>query len=121
CVLRIDYLGRSVLLCGDIEGQAMGRLIASRASLGTDIIVAPHHGSYSPNLNKFMGRVSPEYVVVSAERKKLGYYDSPGKVLSTSQSGAISLTIGKGGVRVNEYLPYTLPAGEGRTTRVIAQ
>lgn len=121
CVLRVDYQGRSVLLCGDIEGQAIGRLIASGAEIGAEIVVAPHHGSYSPNLDKFLERVSPEYVAVSTERKNLDYYysrTSPlGKVLPTSELGAISFTIEGGDIGPDGYLPGAPEVKRGRTTK----
>jgi competence protein ComEC len=104
CVLRIEYQGHAVLLCGDIEAQAMGRLIASGAEVDAAIVVAPHHGSYTVNLDRFLARVSPEYVAVSTKRRKLDYYSTTGRGLSTSGTGAISFMLGKRGVKANGYL-----------------
>ncbi len=103
CVLRIDYQGHSVLLCGDIEGQAMERLRLSGADIGSDVVLAPHHGSYNPELGKFLEKVSPRYVVVSAKRSSTNYHFSRGEVLSTPQLGAISLAVEKGNVKANGF------------------
>ncbi|HHT9153477.1 MAG TPA: DNA internalization-related competence protein ComEC/Rec2, partial [Candidatus Hypogeohydataceae bacterium YC40] len=121
CVLRIDYQGHSMLLCGDIEGQTMGRFIASEAQMGADIVMAPHHGSYVANLGKFLERVSPEYIVVSAERKNLHHFTTHGKVLSTFEAGAVSFTVEKGAIKANSYLTDVSSAKKRGMAMVITQ
>lgn len=121
CVLRIDYRGYSILLCGDIGGQTMGRFIASGSKVGANILVAPHHGSYSPNLGKFLEKVSPEYVAVSTERKNLDYYATLGKVLPTFEVGAISFTVEKGGIKANGYLQDVVKVEKRGVAKVIAE
>ncbi len=109
-VVRVDYKGHSLLLCGDIiEEWAIERLlIASTATITSDVVVAPHHGSYTPNLGKFLDRVSPEYIVVSTNRKSLDYYPGGDKVLSTFEEGAVNLTLGDGDIKINCYLPKSV-------------
>lgn len=112
CVLRIDYQGHAMLLCGDIEEQTMGRFMVSGAEIVADVVVSPHHGSYTSNLDKFLKRVSPQYVAVSTNRSNMSFYGTARRVLSTADAGAISFTVGKGDIKATGYLPMDPKRGK---------
>ena len=64
-VLWIEYAGRSILLCGDIEGYAQDTILNRYSSLRADVIVLPHHGSKT-NLNAgFVAAFEPKIVIAS--------------------------------------------------------
>jgi beta-lactamase superfamily II metal-dependent hydrolase len=78
-VFRLQYRGKSVLLCGDAVGRHNGgdddELIAAEKfmvemapviPIDADVVVAPHHGADNGSAKAWIEAVSPEWVVVSA-------------------------------------------------------
>ncbi len=64
CVLRIDNGQQSILLPGDIEKKAEHYLLThSLDNLRSDILIAPHHGSKTSGLPKFISATHPHYVL----------------------------------------------------------
>jgi len=68
-VIRIDVAGRSVLLTGDIQREAMAHLLAddssSRDRLDADVLELSHHGSYHDMAPEFVRAVDPEVAMQS--------------------------------------------------------
>ena len=77
-VIRLEFAGRSLLLTGDAIGcehyeiDECDQTIATEkyilensgsASIKSDVIVAPHHGSISSSSPEFVARVAPEWVI----------------------------------------------------------
>ena len=68
-VLRLSYMGRSILLTGDIEGDAENILIKRFGDkLESDVLSVPHHGSRYSSSRLFLERVKPEASVISSRR-----------------------------------------------------
>lgn len=64
CVLRIDNGVHSILLTGDVENHAEKILLKNNSNnLAADILIAPHHGSKTSGLKKFISTVHPSYVL----------------------------------------------------------
>lgn len=121
-VMRIDFAGRSVLLTGDIEGEA-GAMLVKRycaddgcPALKADVLKVPHHGSAKFD-REFFERVHPTFAVVSADyrsakhhlprRQPLDVLRSLGaKIYSTSADGTenVLLEITKSGA-MNWHAP----------------
>lgn len=55
----------SFLFTGDMEKEAEGHLLNSWAYLGADVLKVGHHGSSSSSGISFLGRVDPQYAVIS--------------------------------------------------------
>ncbi|QQE12774.1 ComEC/Rec2 family competence protein [Planctomycetota bacterium] len=70
-VLRIDFAGRSLLLSGDIQSEAIQMLQASTQNLDVDITDLPHHGSFITESPQFIQMTSPQIVLQSAGYKAL--------------------------------------------------
>jgi len=71
CVLRIDNGKQSVLLTGDIEKYAETDLLARIPDqLAVNILIAPHHGSKTSGLSKFVSAVHPQFVLYAT-----GYFN----------------------------------------------
>ena len=113
CVLRIEAGGQVILMTGDIEKAAEVRLLnrydkvdslGQRQSLEANILVAPHHGSKTSSTQSFLDQVDPDMVIISAgywnrfkhphpsvsER----YRELGAKIVSTAESGAITVKLG---------------------------
>ncbi len=105
CVLKVSARGGSVLLTGDIEAEGERRLLERDASrLRSDVLVVPHHGSKTSSTEGFVERVSPTWALIpSGYLNRFGFPHSSVlaryeahrvAVMSTGESGAISLDVG---------------------------
>jgi len=76
CVLRVQADGgASVLLTGDIEREQEAWLLATNAaSLHSDVLVVPHHGSKTSSTTAFIEAVHPRIAVFQAGyRNRFGH------------------------------------------------
>jgi competence protein ComEC len=124
-VMRLSYRGSAVLFSGDIEAKGERELIATGADLRAAILKVPHHGSATSSSVALIAAVRPQVAVIS-----LGYFNrfhfpaaatveryshSDALVLRTDQDGAVSIDVGRSGIRVSswrgrELLLPSLPA-----------
>lgn len=102
CVLKVSNGHESLLIAADIEKRIEKRLLATqRASLRSDVLVVPHHGSNTSSTTDFIAAVQPEYALVSAGYlNRFGhprpevvarYLAAHSVVLNTAETGAIDL------------------------------
>lgn len=105
CVLRIEAMGRVILIPGDLE--ALGELYlleqVPAERLAADILLLGHHGSRSSTGQRFLATVNPKVAIASVGY--LNRYRHPAKVvvdrlaeqgvllLQTDVEGAITLLI----------------------------
>ncbi len=67
-VYRVDYGHASVLLTGDLEGNAINDLVSGYAGsdlLDVDVYQTGHHGAENGTTTSFLDQISPEIVVIS--------------------------------------------------------
>ena len=104
-VLRLQYAGRRILLCGDIETLPQQELVAS-ADLKADVLVLPHHGSPKHLAPEFLRAVDPLICICSNGRRDS---DSPNGVRSmlagrryynTADVGAVTVSISPAAIHV---------------------
>ncbi|MGE5639908.1 MAG: DNA internalization-related competence protein ComEC/Rec2, partial [Clostridia bacterium] len=110
CVLRISTAGGSMLLTGDIERTAELALVGSGRSLGSDVLVVPHHGSRTSSTGEFLAAVSPRWAVVPVGYRNrfrhpngevLGRFGESGAAIRrTDLEGAVTVLLGDGPPRV---------------------
>ena len=107
CVLKIEYLGHSVLLCADIQEQGIASLTANCNELKADILQIPHHGSFVNNLDALLNTVQPLYAFINTSE---GFVSDKILtnlqvrniiVLQTHQKGAITFSVDGGGIKVS--------------------
>ncbi|MGD9110682.1 MAG: MBL fold metallo-hydrolase, partial [Phycisphaerales bacterium] len=108
-VSLIEYAGRRILICSDIESYAQQKLFERFESLSADVVIAPHHGSLSTMSENFLERLGAEYVICSCgQRQYLKLQRAPkyrGNWFYTPKHGAISVRIdNKGRIDINEFI-----------------
>ena len=95
-MLLIEFAGRSILLCGDIEEYAQRKILNHYPDLKVDVLVLPHHGSRNNILPEFIRQLAPTIRIVSCARNRLSSItdlDNRGTNLYTPLQGAITVTI----------------------------
>jgi len=101
-VLLIEFAGRKILLCSDIEKFAQKELLSLYPALKAEIVVAPHHGSITTAEPEFLNRVGPGIVICSCGRRE---YQRQQKIESrsaarrfyTPEHGAVTIRIDRTG------------------------
>ncbi len=105
-VYLVEFAGRRVLLCSDIEKPAQREIMRCSPSLKADVVIAPHHGSARTLDNDFLRWLEPSLLVCSCGRTDLEQgrvlkKADPARVLHTAQAGAITVRIDRaGGIQV---------------------
>lgn len=97
-VLLIEYAGRRLLLCGDIELYAQQELLACYPDLRADVMVLPHHGSTVNLDDRFISHFKPEVIIASCAYNRVeNAWQSPegstAKVYYTGRDGAVTVKI----------------------------
>jgi len=65
-VMRVEYGDVSLLLTGDIEREAEGRLLAARQDFRCTVLKVACHGGGDSTSNEFVQVARPDYAVISA-------------------------------------------------------
>jgi competence protein ComEC len=102
-VLLIEYAGRKILLCGDIERTAQKRLIEHNPDLTVDVLILPHHGSTNNLDAGFITALKPDIVIASCSKRsaKNAYHPPEGssiRAFYTAIDGAVTVKINAGGI-----------------------
>jgi competence protein ComEC len=112
CVLRVEAGGKSMLLTSDIEAVDEAALIArDPATLKSDVLLVPHHGSKTSSTPAFIAAVGAEKIIYP-----VGYLNRFGHPRSdvlarygnvpawrTDRDGALTVLLGKGEATVTAY------------------
>ena len=107
--LAVEYLGRRILLPGDLEHSGINDLLA-REPWDCDVLMAPHHGSPRSSPPGLALWCRPEWVVVSGGRNvaleeiATAYEGTRGRILNTGEVGAVRLRIDSDGIEVSCFL-----------------
>ena len=99
-VLRLVWGKASVLLTGDIEAGAEGRLVASGAPLRSTVLKVSHHGSGHSTTRPFVEAVSPQVAVIQVGADNRFGHPAPEvverlaetRLFRTDQHGTIEVT-----------------------------
>jgi competence protein ComEC len=109
-VLLIEYAGRKILLCGDIERTAQKRLIKQNPDLTVDVLILPHHGSTTNLDARFVESLKPAVVIASCSKRsvKNAYQPPEGsstQAFYTASDGAVMVKIkADGTLSTNRFL-----------------
>ncbi len=102
-VSLIEFAGRRILLCADIETAAQRGLLEKYNDLHADVVVVPHHGSVWSSGSDFLDSLEAKYLMCSCgqryfERVKSSDPDVGGMWFYTARDGAVRLRIDRNGV-----------------------
>lgn len=129
-VIRIEYGERRVLLCGDIQREAIEQILADHDgdSLRADVMELPHHGSYIPAAVQFVQSVKPDVVMQSTgwarwQRDRWGDAMTGVHRLVTARDGACWVEIHHNGtLTTGTYLDHPLiPMGHATSNEVVQE
>lgn len=100
-VLKLTCRNHRILFPGDIQTQAHQRL-ATTPNLQSEILIAPHHGSFEPTTAQLLNSIHPTTVIASNDRtlsQKQQALDTHlnHQIKRTHTSGAITIRIDKQG------------------------
>jgi len=107
-VLAVEYLGRRILLPGDLARPGLDDVLAEEP-IDCDVLMAPHHGSRRSNPPGLATWSTPGWVVISGSRRwdpgptEAAYRAAGSRVLHTARQGAVGVQIDREGVRA-EYI-----------------
>lgn len=108
CVLEVTAAGGAVLLPGDIEWPAELALAAPGSTLrAVDVVIAPHHGSRTSSIARFVARTRPRWIVFPASFANRWAFPHDEVVARWEGVGARSLVIGQGGAVTFDADPMT--------------
>ncbi len=71
-VFQLTHAGIRILFTGDIQDDAMRKLMRHPDSLKADILIAPHHGSSESSTAAFIEIVNPAAIICSDDRTPSG-------------------------------------------------
>jgi len=96
-VTLIEFAGRKILLCSDIQRLAQRQILKTYPNLKADVMVIPHHGSTRHLADGFIEKIGADILIVSCGYK--GYTTmairpkANSKTFYTAANGAITVTI----------------------------
>jgi competence protein ComEC len=102
-VCLIEFAGRRVLLCSDIEKPAQGQIMKLYPSLKADVVIAPHHGSARTLDADFLRQLEPRLLICSCgrtdyEQGRVVRKAEGAELLVTARDGAVTICIDRAGV-----------------------
>ncbi|MDQ1272190.1 MAG: competence protein ComEC [Planctomycetota bacterium] len=109
CVLKIEYLGNSILLCADIEEQGIALLLSKSLEIKSDVIQVPHHGSSINNMEMLISAVRPAYAFINSSdgvtsRETLDILQKHRvRTFQAHQEGAITFNLDKNGITCSTF------------------
>ncbi len=117
CVLRVVGAdGASALLTGDVEAPGEARLVARAradpaASLRSDVLLVPHHGSHTSSTDAFLDAVRPRVAVIQVGYRSRYGHPAP-EVVARYAAHGIPV------VRTDHCGAWLWAGGRARCTRV---
>lgn len=112
-VLKLTYMGKSILFTGDIEEPAERYILSNlkAENLRSDVLLVPHHGSITSSTEAFLNAINPDIAIISSSHKRgfpnplvmkrLKRRDI--RIFNTSEHGAITLEVGRMGIKVKTF------------------
>lgn len=114
-VLRVRFGEKSLLFTADIEKEAEAALVKGGASLKTDVIKVPHHGSKTSSTEQFIIAAHPTLAIISVGRHSVfghpnkevveRWRASGAQVMTTGEKGTISVVTDGRQLMVSSFLP----------------
>lgn len=109
CVLKVEYLGHSVLLCADIQEQGIESILSKTSEIKSNIVQVPHHGSFMNNLERLFNTVQPQYAIINSSEGLVSYrtldvlQKRHVKTLQTRLEGAVTFKLNENGITYSTF------------------
>ncbi len=122
-VLAVECFGRRILLPGDLESPGLNDLLAEEP-MRCDVLLAPHHGSRKSNSPELAAWCRPRWVVLSGGGRwnrpdiEATYRAVGGRVLQTSDRGAIRARITAEGIQMSGFVEPPSSSPPRRSTTI---
>jgi competence protein ComEC len=110
-VCLIEFVGRRILLCSDIEKAAQQEILKRHSALKADVVIVPHHGSLRTLDDGFLQQLEPSLLICSCGRTdyERGRVIAPRPegpdpnsratvLLITARDGAVTVHVDRAGV-----------------------
>jgi len=104
----IEFAGKKILLCSDIEEFAQRELLRLYPNIKANIVVVPHHGSTTTLDLEFLKHFEADVLICSCGRRQFEkkdsdtelrkYFPADARLLCTPETGAVTVSIDKSGV-----------------------
>ncbi|MFA5554119.1 MAG: ComEC/Rec2 family competence protein [Phycisphaerae bacterium] len=108
-VSMIEFAGRKILICSDIESIAQQRLLSRFEDLSPDVVLVPHHGSMNTMSEQFRKCIATADLICSSSRRfylrqKQTVNRDKEKWFYTAEQGAIFVRISNSGkIEINGF------------------
>jgi competence protein ComEC len=89
CVVRVATAAASALLAGDVEARSESEMLARGASLRSDVLVVPHHGSKTSSTPAFLDAVAPRWGLLSVGYRNRFRHPNEAVVLRYRERGVV--------------------------------
>lgn len=108
-VLKLNYLGQSVMLTADMEQEEMEEILETGVNLENSIFKVPHHGSRFSLYRTWLDGIHPQAVCISVGKNTFGhpapeilnYWEERHiPVYRTDEHGTIQFRLGERGVEI---------------------
>jgi competence protein ComEC len=96
-VIRLDFGERSILMTGDVEREGEAAILHSNATLKSDVVKVPHHGSKTSSTAELVGATRPQLAVISVGLRSMFGHPKPEIVERWKSAGAEVMTTGRKG------------------------
>lgn len=105
-VTLIEYGGKKILLCSDIEKKAQAAIMELYPELRADIVIVPHHGSKKTSEQGFLNRLGAAIRICSNSAEEQLQQDMmPNCSFQTAKDGAISVKVNnKGNIKADSFI-----------------
>jgi competence protein ComEC len=102
-VTLLEYAGRQILICSDIEKFAQREILNLYPDLKADVLIAPHHGSAKTLQREFLEAIQPKVVICSCaesacEKKQVIKKGETFSSYYTGTDGAVTIRINNSGI-----------------------
>lgn len=67
--IRVEYGNNSFMFTGDAEKISEQEMVNNDLTLKSDVLKAGHHGSNTSNMESFVNKVNPDYVVIQVGKE----------------------------------------------------
>ena len=113
-VLRLQLGGQALLLTGDIEMAGENAVLQAKENLRVDVVKVAHHGSKTSSTSPLVAAAQPRFAVISVGQTSIfghpnrevveRWRDSGAEVLTTGQSGTITVTTDGQNLRLETFV-----------------